>query len=265
MERETCLRLARLSMPVIFFSLTPVLALGQEFQSNAELEDGELQYQLICAECHEGALLEAPQRAAFALYTPKRIVDVLEFGSMATSGMALTRQQKRNIAYYLSGKRYDEARTEAISFSCDSSLDSSSSLSQPVAWNGWGSESGNSRHQANETILNKNNVDRLELRWAFAFPDATRVRSQPVVTAEVTFIGSQEGTIYALDNTAGCPWWTFSADTEVRGAIYVDTDDQGVPETLLFGDFSGSAYAVNAQTGELKQLSLDQSLPMVTL
>jgi polyvinyl alcohol dehydrogenase (cytochrome) len=251
MERDIRLKIARLSIPAILFSLTPVLALSQEFQNNAELADGESQYQLFCAECHEGALLEAPQRAAFALYTPKRIVDVLEFGSMATSGMALTRQQKRNIAYYLSGERYDESRTQAISFSCESSLDSSSFLSQPVVWNGWGSESGNSRHQANEIILNKNNVDQLELKWAFAFPDATRVRSQPVVTAEVTFIGSQEGTIYALDNVTGCPWWTFSADAEVRGAIYVDTDDQGVPETLLFGDFSGSAYAVNARTGEL--------------
>jgi len=230
---------------------TPILAFSQGGQNSADSADGEYQYQLFCAECHEGALLEAPQRAAFDFYTPNRIVDALEFGSMATSGMALTRQQKRNIAYFLTGEQFDDSPAQAVSFSCESSLGSDARLTQPVAWNGWGGGVGNTRHRAGESILTKSNVGQLELKWAFAYPDATRARSQPVVTEEVTFIGSQEGTIFALDNTNGCPWWTFSADAEVRGAIFVDTDEQGAPETLLFGDFGGSAYAISAQTGEL--------------
>ena len=230
---------------------TPILAFSQGGQNSADLADGESQYQLFCAECHDGALLEAPQRAAFDFYTPNRIVDALEFGSMATSGMALTRQQKRNVAYFLTGEQFDDSPAQAVSFSCDSSLGSGARLTQPVAWNGWGGGVGNTRHRAGESILTKGNVDQLELKWAFAYPDATRARSQPVVTEEVTFIGSQEGTIFALDNTNGWGWWTFSADAEVRGALFVDTDDQGVPETLLFGDFAGSAYAISAQTGEL--------------
>ena len=241
------------------------VVLAQPTQDEQALSDGETQYRLFCAECHEGALLEAPQRAAFELYTPGRIVDVLEFGSMATSGMALTREQKRNVAYYLSGERYDETRTEAVSFNCESARQPTSSLTQAVAWNGWGGELGNTRHQAREYILNKNTVDQLELKWAFAFPNATRSRAQPAVTPEVTFIGSQEGTIYALDNVNGCPWWTFSADAEVRGAIYVDTDSQGIPETLLFGDFAGSAYSINAQTGELNWKTDVHDHPQATI
>ena len=235
-------------MIAALFLFIPHLAFAQH---EAELAAGESQYQLFCAECHEGAMLEAPQRAAFQYYTPERIVDVLEFGSMATSGMALTREEKKNIAYFLTGERFDESRVETASFSCESNMDSSTVLSKPVEWNGWGGEVGNTRHRADETILTKSNVNRLQLKWAFAFPGATRARSQPVVTPEVTYIGSQEGTIYALDNATGCPWWTFSADAEVRGAIFVDADDQGIPETLLFGDFAANAYAVNAQTGEL--------------
>ncbi|MBT8146387.1 MAG: PQQ-binding-like beta-propeller repeat protein [Gammaproteobacteria bacterium] len=231
--------------------IIPFPANSQGLLNEAAYNNAESQYRLFCAECHEGALLEAPQRAAFSLYSPRRIVETLEFGSMATSGMALTREQKRDIAYYLTGEEFDETRAETVNFACESSLGPSASLSQPVVWNGWGGEVGNTRYQANESILNKGNVDQLSLKWAFAFPGATRSRSQPVVTQEVTYIGSQEGTIYALDNATGCPWWTFSADAEVRGAIFVDTDEQGVPETLLFGDFAANAYAVNAQTGEL--------------
>ena len=33
--------------------------------------------------------------------------------------------------------------------------------------------------------------------------------------------------------------------------MYVDTDEQGVPETVLFGDFTAHAYALHAHTGEL--------------
>ena len=261
-------RKLKLSITLHALLLIPLFAFTQSaqvLQSETELADGEAQYQLFCAECHEGSLLEAPRRAAFDLYTPQRIVDVLEFGSMATSGMALTREEKRNVAYYLSGDRYDESRTETASFSCESKLDSSSSLSQAIVWNGWGGKTGNARHQAAETIINKDNVDQLALKWAFAFPSATRARSQPVVTPEVTYIGSQDGTIYALDNSSGCPWWTFSADAEVRGAIYVDTDELGLPETLLFGDFSASAYAVNAQTGKLIWKKKVHEHPQATL
>jgi polyvinyl alcohol dehydrogenase (cytochrome) len=236
----------------LWLSLAPALVLAQPAPDDAERAEGEAQYTLFCAECHEGAMLEAPQRAAFELYTPRRIVDALEFGSMATSGMALTRAQKRNIAYYLTGDRYDEARIETVGFNCEATRAASSPLTRAVAWNGWGGTAGNTRHQANETILNKSNVNQLQLKWAFAFPGATRTRSQPVVTPEVTFIGSQDGTVYALDNANGCPWWTFTADAEVRGAIFVDTTDAGVPETLLFGDFSGQAYAIDAHTGALK-------------
>ena len=236
-------RIIRICTTASLLLVAPASLFSQNAQNEAELADGEAQYRLFCAECHEGAMLEAPQRAAFSLYPPRRIVEALESGSMATSGMALPREQKRNVAYFLTGERFDETRTENVSFSCQSSLSSTASLSAPVSWNGWGGVSGNTRHQAEESILNKNNVRQLELKWAFAFPDATRSRSQPVVTPEVTFIGSQEGTIYALDNSNGCPWWTYSADAEVRGAIYVDTDEQGVPETLLFGDFAGSAYS----------------------
>lgn len=252
------------------FVLLPLLGVAQlvfaqDAQDETDRAEGEALYQMACAECHEGALLEAPRRAAFEFYTSRRIVEALEFGSMATSGMALTRDQKRNVAYFLSGQRFDEARTDVVSFNCESTLNSNSTLSQPVAWNGWGGEIGNTRYQANETILNKDNVADLELKWAFAFPGATRSRSQAVVTPEVTYVGSQEGAIYALDNSNGCPWWTFEADAEVRGAIFVDTDDQGVPDTLLFGDFAGNAYAVDAQTGELNWKQEVHDHPAATL
>ena len=66
--------------------------------------------------------------------------------------------------------------------------------------------------------------------------------------SEVVFTGSQDGTVYALDRNNGCPIWTYSAEGSQR-SLYVDTDEQGVPEMVLFG--KQHAYALHAQTGEL--------------
>lgn len=256
---------SKLSVASFFILFAPLPVIAQDSSTDTVFAEGEALYQVICAECHEGALLEAPRRAAFELYTPQRIVTALESGSMATAGMPLSRDQKRKVAYFLTGELYDESRTVAASFECQSNLNNSSTLGAPVAWNGWGSNLGNTRHQSGDEGINKNNVAQLELKWAFAFPDATRSRSQPVVTPEVTFIGSQEGNVYALDNSNGCPWWTFSADAEVRGAIFVDSDEKGVPETLLFGDFGATAYAVDAQTGELLWKTEVHDFPQATI
>ena len=223
----------------------------QDVQNEPDYVAGEDHYQQACAECHEGALLEAPQRAALAQFPPDRIVQSLESGIMATAGMALTREEKRQVAFFLTGNRYEVTRTDLSSFSCESGLSASDGFNEAVAWNGWGSAAGNTRYLPNETAINRNNVDQLELKWVFAFPGATRSRAQAVVTPEVVFTGSQDGTVYALDNSNGCPLWTFSADGEVRGSLYVATDAQGLPKTVLFGDFTATAYALDATNGEL--------------
>ena len=161
---------------------------------------------------------------------------------MATAGMALTRDEKRQVAFFLTGQQATREPTSLSSFSCQSTRTADLPLSRPVSWNGWGGEAGNSRHQPESGGLNRDNVGQLSLKWAFAFPGATRSRAQPVVTPEVVFTGSQDGTVYALDRDNGCPIWTYSAEGEVRGSLYVDTDEQGVPETVLFGDFTAVSY-----------------------
>ena len=234
-----------------FIILLGSLPAGAQTADSTDREAGEAQYRLACAECHEGALLEAPQRSALALFPPERIVQSLESGIMATAGMALTREEKRQVAFFLTGQQATREPTSLSSFSCQPTRTADLPLSRPVSWNGWGGEAGNSRHQPESGGLNRDNVGQLSLKWAFAFPGATRSRAQPVVTPEVVFTGSQDGTVYALDRNNGCPIWTYSAEGEVRGSLYVDTDEQGVPETVLFGDFTAHAYALHAQTGEL--------------
>jgi len=235
-----------------YFTMLPFTAVNAQNDDDAARNAGASDYALLCAGCHEGALLEAPRRSALALFSPEHIVESLESGIMATQGMPLTRAKKRDVAFFLTGKRFNESVTKPVSFDCSASLAVGAPLDQPPLWNGWGAGVNNSRHQYSETLLTPDNVGELTLDWAFAFPGATRARSQPLVTPEAVFVGSQEGVVYALDARNGCPIWTYDAEAEVRSAVILDLDAQGRPETLLFGDFAANAHAVDAQTGELR-------------
>ena len=62
-------------------------------------------------------------------------------------------------------------------------------------------------------------MPRLSLKWAFGFPDATSAWSQPTVAGGRLFVGSQNGTVYALDAKSGCIIWTFTAKSGVRNAL----------------------------------------------
>ena len=102
--------------------------------------------------------------------------------------------------------------------------------------------------------LAASDVPKLDVAWAFAFPGATRARSQPTVGGGSIFVGSQDGTGYALDFQTGCVRWTFGADAEVRTSPTLAPwrrGDRDAQPRLWFGDFNGNAYALDARTGRL--------------
>lgn len=124
-------------------------------------------------------------------------------------------------------------------------------LSGAPIWNRWGANARNTRFQGGESAaLKTSDIANLELAWAFGFPGAQRARSQPAVTAEAIFTGSQSGRVYAIDTLKGCVWWTYEAGAEVRNAPVIATDAAGLPQTLYFGDFDAVVHAVDVRTGE---------------
>ena len=61
-----------------------------------------------------------------------------------------------------------------------------------ILWSNWGNGLYNQRVQA-KSSLNPQNINQLELKWAFGFNDSIRIRSQPLVTEDTIYIGSQSG------------------------------------------------------------------------
>ena len=168
------------------------------------------------------------------------------------------------MAYYLTGTKAAAHDSVIAQFLCDSEP-GAAVVAGTGSWTSWGARDENPRYQPLERELAPGNVHELNLRWAFAFPGATRARSQPAVTPSMTYVGSQDGTVYALDTSTGCIYWTFRADTEVRGAVHLHHDSVSGAHMLLFGDFKANAYAIDADSGELLWRTRVHDHPLATI
>ena len=135
-----------------------------------------------------------------------------------------------------------------------------SALSAPLAIqsSGWSHDLPQTRDiPAEQAGLSADDLPQLELLWAFAFEDTNQPRSLPAITEQAIFIGSQEGTLYALDRQTGCAYWQFKAGKHpIRTAVsVVNLNERSL---VFFGNDDAHAFAVDASTGELVwQLEVD--------
>lgn len=169
---------------------------------------------------------------------------------MRIQGASLSGPERRAIAEYLGGTTLAGDPTGASRGRCNTH--SVFKFSAASGWNGWGVTPGNTRAQSAQAAgLNAATVPRLALKWAFGFPDASSAWAQPTVVGGWVFVGSQNGSVYALDAQSGCIHWVFSADGGVRTAISVGEGTGAARAAIYFGDTAANAYALDATSGRL--------------
>tara|TARA_A100001037_G_scaffold306466_1_gene351740 strand:- start:17003 stop:18802 length:1800 start_codon:yes stop_codon:yes gene_type:complete len=207
-----------------------------------------------CASCHMGGVERAPHLTALNMMPYDSLLVSLQTGLMRTQADVLSDNEKQLVAEYLSGGGpVDEAI--AMPAQC-AGVWSQFDYDQPPMALGWGIDLENTHFIDGETAgINPNEVRRLSLKWAFAYPNANRARSQPSFAGGALVVGSQDGTVYSLDAATGCIRWTFKASAEVRtGITYTAWAPGEVPDEpplAYFADLMSWVYAVNATNGEL--------------
>lgn len=209
-------------------------------------------YAEICSSCHEAGLNRAPQRFILEQMTPESVHRALTSGVMQPVGAGLSEDERLSVAQFITRRRFGEGAS-AEPRRCAAG-EAAFDMSAPPAFTGWGLDPANTHAiPAAVSGLSRTDVPRLKLKWAFAFPNALRARSQPAIAGGAIFVGSHNGTVYALDIRTGCARWTYAASSEVRTAIVVSPwtagDAQARP-LAYFGDLVGNAYAVDALTGK---------------
>ncbi|MGH9385553.1 MAG: PQQ-binding-like beta-propeller repeat protein [Vicinamibacterales bacterium] len=201
-----------------------------------------------CSVCHAGNDPRVPSLAALRERTPEEIVAELTTGVMKQQSSELTDAERRAIAEFLGTRPQSTGATAPIAGAC-SSIPAFDPSTGPK-WNGWGVDITNTRFQrADQAGLTAEQVPKLTLKWAFGFPNATSARAQPTIVGGRLFVGSQSGTVHALDAATGCTIWTFQAKAGVRSAITIGPRGSGA--AAYFGDGRANAYAIDAATGAL--------------
>jgi polyvinyl alcohol dehydrogenase (cytochrome) len=175
--------------------------------------------------------------------TARAVYTSLNTGKMKAQGIMLTDDQKKTVAEWVTRAKLKEQsfpKESFTAFSVDGNTTGSS---------GWG---GNVAGSGFQTLTNAGigpgNVGSLHLKWAFAVPDATVMRSRPAEVGDWIIMGDQFGAVYAIQKSAGKLGWVFTANAAVRGAISVVKKDNRI--IAYFADFGTDVFAVDVSTGK---------------
>lgn len=210
--------------------------------------DGAALYKGHCAMCHDAGSVQGriPKRDELAARTPESIFSAMFGGAMDIQAAGLSEDEGRAIARFLTGKEFS-AVSETTAGMCSAPAKQLSLASGD--WNGWGVELDNSRYQP-KPGLSADDVPKLKLKWAFGFPGDNRATAQPTVVAGRVFVGSASGTVYSLDASTGCTYWTYKAGAGVRTAITIEPSKTSGRYIAYFGDLRSFTHAVDAETGK---------------
>jgi len=210
-------------------------------------------YAANCAGCHETGVARAPHPKMLQFMAPESIYRALTEGVMKPQAARLSDLEKKQVAEYLTNRQLGAKVSESAAPQCTGEA-ARFDYGQPPSVPSWGLGYGNDRLVPSERAgIGRANVASLKLKWAFAFPDALRARSQPGLAGGAVFVGSQNGTVFSLDRNTGCVRWMYHASAEVRTGIVVSlwkAGDAAAKPRLYFGDLIGNVYAIDAVTGE---------------
>jgi polyvinyl alcohol dehydrogenase (cytochrome) len=245
------------------FDISAASGVGGNIEDN---DEGEQLYQKHCQFCHGGGVAKAPELTLISLMSAGSVYRALDQGIMQQQAAALSKSQKITLAEHLTGQRLDQ-QAVAPAPQCEGDA-AKFDYGAPPSSLGWGVDQGNRRHfDSSVTDINSGNINQLELAWAFAYPEAIRARSQPAVAGGAVYVGSQNGSVFALNRETGCIRWTFKTVAEVRNGIVIEPWVAGekASPALYFGDITGNVYALNAVTGELLWRERPDDHPSLTL
>lgn len=207
-----------------------------------------------CARCHDGNMPRAPQRYTLEQLAPQTILAAMIDGAMKEVASDLSADGKRAVAEYITRRKIEDVDLTAAGVACEAGVEGFD-FDRPPQLSNWGFDLASSHYLPPSVAqLSASVLGQVTLDWAFAYPTATRARSQPTVAGGSLFVGSQSGLVYAFDLESGCTRWQFQAASEVRNAIVAEpwkAGDVAAQPLIFFGDMTGNQYAVRAHSGEL--------------
>lgn len=212
-----------------------------------EKQPGAKIYSARCASCHESGKVRIPSRTQLKGLTGAAIFRTLNSGVMKEEAAAMSRVDRLTVSRWLGSKTSVPVDASRLPNRCKNGgpRDMNSGV---ASWTSWGNGPANARFQPGNAVeLTVAAVGRLKLKWAFAVPDATSMRSQPAVYRGRIIFGAG-GNLYSLDASCGCTYWATELPAGVRSGITIASPKGEA--MAFFGDPAGNVQAIDFATGK---------------
>ena len=167
-----------------------------------------------CAVCHTLPILSSMFEQNRGR-SPGFVYDAITEGNMRRMGASLDTASRRAVAEFFTGVSFDSAagqRDFRVSPGC--SAEHSRFDWDDLAYPSWGRSPINHRSIPASEGFPRSEIDRLSVDWVIAFPEASQLRSHPTAAGGALFVGSHNGSVYALDQATGCTRWHFSQESD---------------------------------------------------
>lgn len=212
------------------------------------MEAGRVLFANTCQACHGNkAFPQAPALQMLMAIQPRAILNALNSGKMRQQAKALSEKQREAVAQYISHKLLRETIMPKEAYT-KFAFNGGNEL---FDCSGWGANlKATNFRSAAQAGISRNNIDSLKLKWAFAFPDASDMRSKPAIVGKWLLTGnSQTGDVYAIDRFTGKLGWRVTASNGIRSGITVAKE--GNSYIAYFADGATYVYAVDVNKGKI--------------
>ena len=102
--------------------------------------------------------------------------------------------------------------------------------------------------------INVDNIDQLEMKWAYQIPVIDRAETVPLVVDGIMFITEAPSNVVAVDAATGRPYWRYDHELPDDLRICCGRNNRGVAilgETLFMSTLDAHLVAIDARTGNL--------------
>src|SRR5262249_32670520 len=209
----------------------------------AQAPTGAKVYEDNCAQCHSAAQQD-PRTPALGVRRRRTVDEIrgaLTTGKMREQGSSLSEAERRAVATYLG------TASSALSGSFAGMCTAAPAFdpSKGPSWMAWSPDASNTRFQPQPGI-SAERVPKLTRNGALGCPNAGVATGQPTIAGGRVFVGSQSGTVYALDAKTGCIVWAFKAQSRVRAGVVI-APRAGAPGKYVayVGDGRSNVYALD--------------------
>ncbi|MEP7375176.1 MAG: PQQ-binding-like beta-propeller repeat protein [Chitinophagaceae bacterium] len=212
------------------------------------LAAGEKVFTNTCQLCHNDTnKLGAPSLGIMGSMAPRSILAALRTGKMKVNAEKLSLEECEAVTQWVTKKLIKETSIPAEAFT-EFKLPPNSEINQWIS--GWGGNPESTGFTtAADAGITPANVQTLQLKWAFAFPDVDQARCRPAIVGDWLITGTDIGDVFAINKKTGLIGWRFKTEANIRGGIQLYKSGDSIK--VLFADFSTNVYALDLRTGKL--------------